>query len=508
MEPTSIKLSSSEFSEIYEIKNGIPYFKNYIAGEWVFAGAPRDVKSPIDLNVIMRVPDLPDDVIERAIDLVYSKGRWAIRDTPGEKRVLIYHKAADLLEKFKEDFINALIIGNGKTRAAAEGEVNSSIERLRRADLDVRRLYGDYVPGDWSTESLEAEAIIRREPLGVVLAITPFNYPLFDVVNKITYSTVAGNAVIVKPASATPLPALMFARVLELAGFPKSALAVITVPGSKMDKISADKRISVISLTGSTETGEKVIKAAGIKQFVMELGGGDPVFILQDADLKFAAQRVSIGMTSYAGQRCDAIKFILVEEPVYEEFKKYLLEELSKIKVGDPRDSSTTMGPLIDEKTADEVEYAVKDAQSKGAKILFGGKRLGPTYIEPTLIEADSSNIRNLYVYNKEVFAAIAVIMKVKSIDEALDIANGRRYGLDAAIFGKDVDKIRKIIRFVEVGAVYINDYPKHGIGYFPFGGRKDSGIGREGIGYSLEYVTGYKSVVYNYRGKGIWEYS
>lgn len=508
MELTSIKLSSPEFSDIYEIKNGIPYFKAYIAGEWVFAGAPRDVKSPIDLNVIARVPDLPDDMIEKALDLVYTKGRWAIRDTPGEKRVLIYQRVADLLEKLKEDFINVLVIGNGKTRAAAEGEVKSSIERLRRADLDVRRLYGDYVPGDWSTESLEAEAIVRREPLGVVLAITPFNYPLFDVVNKTIYSSVAGNAVIIKPASSTPLPALLFAKVLELAGFPKSALAILTIPGSKTDKVTSDKRVSVISLTGSTETGEKVIKAAGIKQFVMELGGGDPVFILSDTDSKFAAQRVVIGMTSYAGQRCDAIKFILVEEPIYEEFKKYLLEELQKVKVGDPRDPSTTMGPLIDEKTADEVEYAVKDAQSKGAKVLYGGKRLGPTYIEPTLIEADTSNVRDLYLYKQEVFAAIAVITKMKSIDEALDIANGRRYGLDAAIFGKDVDKIRKIIRFIEVGAVYVNDYPKHGIGYFPFGGRKDSGIGREGIGYSLEYVTGYKSIVYNYRGKGIWEYS
>ncbi|QGR20433.1 NADP-dependent glyceraldehyde-3-phosphate dehydrogenase [Stygiolobus azoricus] len=497
-----------ELRDIYTVdSDGVLSFKTYIAGIWTSTKDLEEVKSPIDLEVYARVPKLNYEMVDMALQTLYTKGRWEIRDMPGEKRLKVFHTLASLLEKFRQDFVDVLVIGNGKTPSAANGEVNAAIERLERADLDVRKLYGEYVPGDWSTESLEAEAIVRREPLGIVLAITPFNYPLFDVVNKFVYSTVAGNAFILKPATATPLPAIMFAKLAEMAGFPKEALAVITIPGKEMDKIVQDKRIGVISLTGSTETGEHVMKIGGIKQYVMELGGGDSALVMADADPKVSAQKIVTGITSYSGQRCDSIKFIFAEEPIYDKLKENLVEELRKVKVGDPRQEGVTVGPVIDPKTVDEFEFAVKDAVSKGGVILYGGKRLGPTYIEPTLIEIDKSKVKDLYLYKKEVFLSIAVLTKVNNIEEAIELSNGRRYGLDAAVFGNDINKIRKAVRMLEVGAVYINDYPKHGIGYFPFGGRKDSGIGREGIGYTIEYVTAYKTVVYNYKGKGIWEY-
>ncbi|MEJ2771973.1 MULTISPECIES: NADP-dependent glyceraldehyde-3-phosphate dehydrogenase [unclassified Stygiolobus] len=499
---------SDELREIYTVNSDeVLSFKTYIAGIWTSTKDLEEVKSPIDLEVYVKVPKLNYEMVDMALQTLYRKGRWEIRDMPGEKRLKVFHTLASLLEKFRQDFVNVLVIGNGKTPSAANGEVNAAIERLERADLDVRKLYGEYVPGDWSTESLEAEAIVRREPLGIVLAITPFNYPLFDVVNKFVYSTVAGNAFILKPASATPLPAIMFAKLAEMAGFPKEALAVITIPGKEMDKIVQDKRIGVISLTGSTETGEQVMKIGGIKQYVMELGGGDSALVMADADPKVSAQKIVTGITSYSGQRCDSIKFVFAEEPIYDKLKENLVEELRKVKVGDPRQDGVTMGPVIDPKTVDEFEFAVKDAVSKGGVILYGGKRLGATYIEPTLIEIDKSKVKDLYLYKKEVFLSIAVLTQVSNIEEAIELSNGRRYGLDAALFGNDINKIRKAVRMLEVGAVYINEYPKHGIGYFPFGGRKDSGIGREGIGYTIEYVTAYKTVVYNYKGKGIWEY-
>ena len=503
-----LKELSGELREIYTVNSDeVLSFKTYIAGIWTSTKDLEEVKSPIDLEVYAKVPKLNYEMVDMALQTLYRKGRWEIRDMPGEKRLKVFHTLASLLEKFRQDFVNVLVIGNGKTPSAANGEVNAAIERLERADLDVRKLYGEYVPGDWSTESLEAEAIVRREPLGIVLAITPFNYPLFDVVNKFVYSTVAGNAFILKPASATPLPAIMFAKLAEMAGFPKEALAVITIPGKEMDKIVQDKRIGVISLTGSTETGEQVMKIGGIKQYVMELGGGDSALVMADADPKVSAQKIVTGITSYSGQRCDSIKFVFAEEPIYDKLKENLVEELRKVKVGDPRQDGVTMGPVIDPKTVDEFEFAVKDAVSKGGAILYGGKRLGATYIEPTLIEIDKSKVKDLYLYKKEVFLSIAVITQVSNIEEAIELSNGRRYGLDAALFGNDINKIRKAVRMLEVGAVYINEYPKHGIGYFPFGGRKDSGIGREGIGYTIEYVTAYKTVVYNYKGKGIWEY-
>jgi len=508
MEKTSLLIKSKELTGIYELKDGISYFKAYLAGQWISGDEWQDVISPIDLNVIAKIPKLSWNQVDNTLEHIYRKGRWTIRDTPGEKRLDIYKKMASLLDKFKEDFVNVLMINNGKTRTAAEGEVKAAIERLLRADLDVKETRGDYVPGDWSSETLETEAVVRKEPVGVVLSIVPFNYPLFDTVNKIVYTTVIGNAIIIKPPSSTPLPILMLAKVMELASFPKDSFAIITLPGREMNKVVGDKRIQAISLTGSTETGEEVVRNAGIKQFIMELGGGDPAIVLSDADLAWAAQRIATGIISYTGQRCDSVKLVLVEEEVYDTLKDLLVKELTKsVKVGDPRDPSTTVGPVIDVKTVDEWEKAIKDAVEKGGKILFGGKRLGPTYIEPVLIEAPKETLKDMYFYNKEVFASAALLIKVKNIDEALEISNSRKYGLDAAIFGKDINKIRKLQRFLEVGAVYINDYPRHGIGYFPFGGRKDSGIGREGIGYTIQYVTAYKSIVYNYKGEGIWEY-
>ncbi|BCU70179.1 NADP-dependent glyceraldehyde-3-phosphate dehydrogenase [Stygiolobus caldivivus] len=499
---------SNEFKDIYTVEtDGVFDFKTYLNGTWTSSKEFDEIKSPIDLEVFARVPRLNYEMVDLTLQTIHNKGKWEIRDMPGEKRLEVFHKIAELLDKFRQDFVNVLVIGNGKTPSAANGEVNASIERLKRADLDVRKLYGEYVPGDWSSESLEAEAIIRREPLGVVLAITPFNYPLFDVVNKFVYSTVAGNAFVVKPASSTPVPAILFARLAELAGFPRESLAVITLPGREMDKIVQDKRVSVISFTGSTETGEHVMKVGGVKQYVMELGGGDSAIVMSDADPKASAQRIVMGVTSYSGQRCDSIKFIFAEGGVYDRLKAELVEEFKKIKVGDPRQDGVSMGPIIDSKTVDEFQFAVEDAVKKGGVILYGGKRLGPTYIEPTLIEVDKEKIKDLYLYKKEVFLSIAVLVKVNSVDEAITLSNGRRYGLDAAIFGNDINKIRKAMRLLEVGAVYINDFPRHGIGYFPFGGRKDSGIGREGIGYTIEYVTAYKTIVYNYKGKGVWEY-
>ncbi|AAY79646.1 NADP-dependent glyceraldehyde-3-phosphate dehydrogenase [Sulfolobus acidocaldarius] len=499
---------SKEFQDLYTIdSDGVPHFKTFLAGTWASSKDFENVKSPIDLEVYARVPRLNYEMIDSVIANIHYKGRWEIRDIPGEKRLKLYDRIANLLDKYREDFIQVLVVGNGKTVSSARGEVNASIERLLRADLDVRKLYGEYVPGDWSSESLESEAIIRREPLGIVLAITPFNYPLFDVVNKFVYSTVAGNAFVLKPAISTPIPAIMFAKLAEIAGFPKNALAVITLPGKEMDKVIQDKRLSVISITGSTETGEHIMKVGGIKQYIMELGGGDSVIVMRDADIASTAQKIVTGITSYSGQRCDSIKFIFAESEIYEKLKSALIEELKKIKVGDPRDPNVNMGPIIDSKTVDEFEFSLKDVVEKGGVILYGGKRLGPTYIEPTLVEADKSKVKDLYLYKKEVFLSIAVLVKVNDISEAISLSNERRYGLDAAIFGSDINEIRRAIRFLEVGAVYINDFPRHGIGYFPFGGRKDSGIGREGIGYTIEDVTTYKTIVYNYRGKGIWEY-
>ena len=509
MEPVKLSIRSTLLEEVItKGSDGALNFRTYLAGKWVWKDENIVVRSPIDSSVIARVPRLSWSDVEPVLDKMHKRGRWAVRDTPGSKRLRILSRIADFMEDVKEDFVEVLMLNAGKTKRQAEGEVRACIDRLRMAVMDTRRLVGDYIPGDWSSHTLESEAIIRREPYGIVLTVIPFNYPLFDTINKFVYSVVAGNAVIIKPPSADPLPSIIFARIAEAAGFPKEGLAVVTMPGRESGNLVADPRIGVISLTGSTETGLKVLRQAGIKQYVMELGGGDPAIVLNDADPEVTAEKIVAGIVGYSGQRCDAIKLVLAEKGIYEALKARIVEKLSKIKVGDPRKEDTVMGPLIDPRTIDEMLEAVKEATDKGCKLLYGGKRLGPTYVEPTLLEAPSKEVlRELTLYKEEIFAPVAIMMKVSNIDEAIELANGRRYGLDAAIFGKDISKIRRLIRYLEVGAIYINEYPRHGIGYYPFGGRKDSGIGREGIGYSVEYVTAYKSIVYNYKGEGIWDY-
>lgn len=499
---------ASHFRDVVDYVSGKPVFKAFLAGEWAASGRIVDVRSPIDLSVIAGFYVPSWDSIDKTLDKVYRVGRWAARNTPGEKRVRILEKLADLMEKHRDELAETLVVNAGKPLRSAYGEVDASIDRLRRALLDVRKIYGEYVPGDWDPDTLESEGLVRREPYGVVLAIIPFNYPLFDTVNKLAYSFLPGNAVVVKPPSADPIPLFYLAKLAVEAGFPPEALAVIPVPGRESGRLVSDKRISVVTFTGSSETGVQVLREAGIKQFIMELGGGDPAIVLSDADLKLAASKIATGITSYSGQRCDSIKLVLVEEPVYEEFKKLLVAELAKTVVGDPRDPSTTMGPLIDVETADTVMEAVEEAVREGATVVYGGRRLGPNYIEPTLVEVkDKRVLMRLRLFRDEIFASLAAITPVSNVDEAAEIANARRYGLDAAVFGKDINKIRRLIRVLEVGAIYINEYPRHGIGYYPFGGRKDSGIGREGIGYSIEQVTALKTIVYNYKGTGIWEY-
>jgi glyceraldehyde-3-phosphate dehydrogenase [NAD(P)+] len=485
----------------------VPRFEAYLAGEWQGGRDWIDVRSPIDSAVIARVPRIDSRQIEGMLDRLYAKGRWEFRDVPGGKRLETFHKVADLIAELEEDFTNTLVLNAGKTEPSARTEVRASVERLRHSDLDTRRILGDYVPGDWSEETIETEAVVRREPLGVVLAIVPFNYPLMDAVNKLVYSTIAGNAILIKPATSTPIPALMLAKVLETAGFPEHCFAVATVRGSEMGGLVSDKRIAAVSLTGSSKTGISVLGSAGLKQFVLELGGGDPAIVLDDAEVRLAAGRIVGGIVGYSGQRCDAIKLVLAGEPVYAAVRDEIAVGLDRIRVGDPREAETDMGPLIDEDAAREFDFAVHDAARHGGKVIAGGAIVKGNYVRPTLIEIGKEEIADTVLYRDEVFAPIALLTKVDSSEEAIKIANGRRYGLDAAIFGRDMNKIRRLTRMLEVGAVYINDAPKHGIGYFPFGGRKDSGIGREGIGYTIDHVTAMKSIIYNFKGKGIWEY-
>jgi len=508
---SSFRLESDIFADTFTVgSDGLPEFKAYLPGEWVEGERGKiDDRTPIDESVFARVNVLSERQALKGLETLYAKGRWEARNTPGERRLIILEKAAELLARYIDELTEALVYDAGKTYEMARGEVKASIDRLEKAMLDLRRFSGDYIPGDWDSHTIETEGLIRREPYGVVACIMPFNYPLYDTVMKVVASFIAGNAVVLKPSLLDPIPPILFTRILLEAGLPRNAIMLALMDGPDFGRILPDRRIGAVLLTGSSETGRRVLATAGIKSYLLELGGGDPAIVLRDADLNEAAENIVKGIISYSGQRCDAIKIVLAERPIYDELKRLLIEELKKqARVGDPRDKNNTVGPLIARKPVDEMEYAIKDAIEKGGKVLYGGRRLGPTYIEPTLIEISRDRVKELYAFQKEVFAPLALLVEVESLDEAIDIANSRPYGLDAAIFSKNIEWIRRAARYLEVGAVYVNMFPRHGIGYYPYGGRKDSGIGVEGIGYSIEHVSAYKSIIFNYKGARVWEYT
>ncbi|ASJ12695.1 NADP-dependent glyceraldehyde-3-phosphate dehydrogenase [Thermococcus thioreducens] len=496
------------FKEIYRIgEDGVPEFKAFVDGRWVWGQKFRDILSPVDGSVITRISVLSREQIERAIEGVYGEGRHLIRNYPGEKRIESFLRAAELMEDAFDDFVRTLILDAGKPKGNAEGEVKATIERLRKTTFESRAILGDYIPGDWSEETLESEGIVKREPYGVVLAITPFNYPLFIPAAKVVPALLAGNAVLLKPASADPLAAILFVRALEKAGFPAKSISLLTIPGRFMDDVVADRRIRAITFTGSTEVGEHIVKIGGIKAYHLELGGKDPAIVLDDADVELTVDKIVRGVISFSGQRCDAIRLVLVQEGIYGEVRRKLVEKLREIKPANPiENENAVMGPLIDEQSARYIEEIWKDAVDKGARSLTEFRR-EDNYVCPVLLEVDKSILPELRAFNEDVFGPVVILVKVKDDDEAVEIANSSRFGLDAAVFSSCERRARRVARLLEVGSVFINEYPRHGIGYYPFGGVKDSGVGREGIGYSLFQLTTTKTIVHNFKGYGVWEY-
>ena len=363
------------------------------------------------------------------------------------------------------------------------------------------KIRGEHIPGDWSEETVGTSADVLREPLGVVLAISPFNYPLYITATKVIPALLAGNSVVVKTSSKDPLSFLMFARILELAGIPAGTLNVITARGQIGQYLAGHDRISMLTFTGSTEVGRTLARVAGLKRLHMELGGKGSAIVLKDADLDLAATETVKGSLSYSGQRCDAVSRALVEQEIGDVFIEKVLKEVGTYKVGDPRDPSVKIGPLIDHGAVERVHGLVLDAIGKGAKLLTGGKHQG-NYYQATVLDRVPVEARILW---DETFGPVIPIVRVKDVDEAIDLTNKSRYGLDSCVFTNNLNLARKVAKRLEEGEVTINAAPRHGVGYYPFGGNKDSGIGREGIGYSIEEMTRLKTVVYNWRPAKVW---
>ncbi|MDQ4132442.1 MAG: aldehyde dehydrogenase family protein [Actinomycetota bacterium] len=466
-----------------------------VGGDWRPAAAEEtfDVRSPIDGTVIARAAKASTDDVEAAIAAA-REARKGFRELPAAERLEICARAARILEDQSQAFLDAIVTDLGKTPEQAASEVKATRERLGLVREEVRKIFGEYLPGDWISDTVGKSAVVLREPVGTVGAFGPFNYPLFLAASKIIPALAAGNTVVAKAPSDAPIPLVMFARALEEAGLPAGVLNVITGRGGEIgDLLASHPDISMISFTGSTEVGRSIAAQAGPKPMHLELGGNAAAIVLADADLDLAVEKSVLGAFKNAGQRCDAVSRVLVERAVYNDYVERAVKEAEQWPVGDPREEGTRVGPLVNEKAAERVQGLVRDAVHKGARQLVGGDLSGayhqPTVLVDVPLEAD--------ILWEETFGPVLTVAAVSDLDAALDLSNQSRYGLDSAVFTSNLTNAWRAARALECGEVTINDAPAHGVGHFPFGGRKpDSGIGREGLGYSIDECTVLKTVV------------
>lgn len=495
-----LKLGSA-FDGIYDTKDGIDTFNMLIGGKWLASEREStfDIRTPIDGSVIARAQLATHSDVDQAV--AAAREYRGIRDLPAIERIEIFNCAAGILEQHKDELAGVLQLEAGKTWRDATGEVAATIHRLKLAMEEARRIFGEYVPGDWSTGTVGKIALVIREPVGVVAAITPFNYPLYMAVSKIVPALLAGNTVVAKPSSSNPISAILLVRALERAGVPEGSLNIITGKGDETgNALISNEKLDMINFTGSTPVGRHVSQLAVMKRMHLELGGKGYAIVLEDANLDLAAEKCVFGSLKYSGQRCDAVSAILVMDKVAEVFVEKIIKEVDKWKFGDPRDESVAIGPVIDQAAAERIHKMVMDAVKSGADLLRGG-RFHQAYYEPTVLDKVPISAS---IATEETFGPVVTVLRLKDEGEALSFAKKSKYGLESCVFTNDFYKMWHVAKALECGEVTINDYPLHGVGYFPFGGIKDSGMGREGVGYSIDEMTHLKTIVFNLAPAGL----
>ena len=471
-------------------------FSNLYDGQWVEASSNAliDIISPVDGSLVGKVPAMTREDVDRAVaNTKENLPLWA--ETPIYERALVFYRAADLLEQNAQEIGSVLTMEIAKDEKSAVYEVRRTADFLRYTADVGKSLSGEAVSGDhFPGGSKNKISYVNRVPLGTVLAISPFNYPINLSMSKVAPALIGGNTVLLKPATQGTISALYLARVFQEAGLPRGVLSTVSGRGSDIgDYIVTHPGVDFINFTGSTEVGRHIAKLANMVPLMLELGGKDAAIVLPDANLDFAAENIVSGAYSYSGQRCTAVKRILAEGAVADRLIPKLLSRIEKLKVGDPRENAVIV-PLINPKAADFVMSLIQDALDKGAKLLTGGGRQG-SLIEPTLIDHVTTDMRLAW---EEPFGPVLPILRVKDTQEAIDIANRSEYGLQSSVFTNNIHDAFFVANRLEVGTVQINNKTERGPDHFPFLGVKASGMGTQGVKYSIEAMTRPKAVVFN----------
>ncbi len=469
----------------------------YVAGQWIEKPQTIPVENPYDKSVIDTVPRADRGDVERALESAV-RGAKVMATLSGLDRFKILRKAADLIAARQEELGRTISQEEGKILAEGRLEANRAVETILGSAEEAKRLHGETVPVDAAPGGAGKLAFTLRVPCGVVVAISPFNFPLNLVCHKVGPAIAGGNAVIVKPASDTPLSALKLTEILLEAGLPAEGIQCLTGSGGEIgDRLCADSRVRKITFTGSRDVGEHICKVAGLKRVTMELGSNAPLIVMPDANLDRVAEAVAATGYANAGQVCISTQRVLAAGQVYADFLAALKPRVEALTSGNQLDEKVKVGPMIREKEAIRVDEWIREAVGSGARLVTGGQRQGSVYA-PTVVADVKPEMR---ISSDELFGPAVAVTPFDDIDQAIALANDSRYGLAAAIFTESLEHAMKFAREVQSGNLHVNWGPQWRADLMPYGGLKESGFGKEGPRYAVEEMTELKLVVLHLRG-------
>lgn len=468
----------------------------YLAGEWLSREGHRtrntlDVRNPFDGTLVATVALASQEDMERAIEET-RRGFEETRTLGSYERAEILAGIAAQLSAHKDEVAHLITLEAGKPILFSRLEVDRAIMTFQVASEEAKRIPGEVIPLDLNAASRDRIGLVRRFPLGVILAISPFNFPLNLVAHKVAPAMAAGNAFILKPSSSTPLTALRLAEAIEAAGYPKRGFAVLATRGSDAEMMVKDDRLKMITFTGSADIGWYLKTNAGKKRVLLELGGNAGVIVDETADLDLAVKKTAMAAFAYAGQVCIKTQRIYIHQNLFERFVEQFVRRTKELHCGDPMDDRTIVGPVIDDQSAERIISWIEEAVAMGAKVLTGGHRTGRV-IEPTVL----TNVdRRAKAFSQEIFGPVVTLHPFATIDEAVAGVNDSRYGLQAGVFTNNLQHAFYAYRNLEAGGVIVNESSSYRIDPMPYGGTKDSGLGREGIRYAIEEMTEPKLLV------------
>lgn len=468
-----------------------------IGGKWLKSQESLDVTNKFSGEVIGTVPVADKKSYEQAVKSAQDAFN-VISTLPAYKRSRILQKTSGLIDEQKDEVAKIIAAEAGKPMKFSRGEVARAIQTFKFASEEAKSIHGETVPMDASVGGEKRIGFYLRFPVGVIGAISPFNFPLNLVAHKVAPAVASGCSVVLKPASLTPLTSLKLGEIMMEAGLPDGALNVIIGSGSTVgDWLVSDERLSMITFTGSPPVGRRIKERSGLKKVTLELGNNSACIVDKDADLDLAIPRCIVGSFAYSGQVCISVQRIYVHEDIFDEFSSRFLEHTKKLKIGDPLDEETDIGPMITEADAIRIQEWIDEAKKTGAKTLIGGKREGSLYY-PTVVTDVKPEMK---IVRLEVFAPVVCLTKFEDFSDAVKMTDNSIYGLQAGVFTKDIDKAFQAVKGIKVGGVIINDVPTYRADQMPYGGVKESGIGREGLKFAIEEMTDIRMVVINLKG-------